>query len=314
MRARGPAPAVQVTPRLFAEMVAALRTGQSQQQIARNVGLSFGTVNRWLAPVVGILREQGEPSRPMPRNITKPVRLTAEQVAEIGERAKTANSLRQIAEAMNLGKEAVRLNATPFIEAMRAAGTLGQCTCGRERFHPRFCSRTATNPAGRWDTPEQREKRAAIVAAIMAGDTFAAIGQRWDITSEGAKGYLRWLTPDQRAKRRQLQAERGQACTFRPHADQLYTRIAAAVPRWLSEATRDDAISDIYLAVLEGHLSANDVGKEASRYASRAVDQWESKFAPRSLNEPAYYGAKHMLGDRIADPASLVPLEHRLAM
>lgn len=245
---------------------------------------------------------------------TKRPPTTPAQKAEIAERVKTAISLRQIATELDLDKETVRSIARPHIEAMREAGTLGHCTCGRARFHPRLCSRTVANPGGRWDTPEQREKRAAIVAAILAGETFTAISERWGLGYKSVMSYLRWLTPEQRMRRLQWQAERGQACTFRPHTDQLYTRIAAAVPRWLSEATRDDAISDIYLAVLEGHLSANDIGKEASRYASRAVNQWESKFAPRSLNEPAYHGAKHMLGDRIADPASLVPLEHRLAM
>ena len=97
MRGPGRKAAVQVTPRLFSEMVGALKAGKSQRQIAASAGLSVGTVQRWLAPVVEIMREHGEMSLAVARGAWHPARLTPEQIEEIGRRLQTATSVRQIA-------------------------------------------------------------------------------------------------------------------------------------------------------------------------------------------------------------------------
>lgn len=316
MRAPGPKAAVQVTPRLFSEMVGALKAGKSQRQIAASAGLSVGTVQRWLAPVVEIMREHGEMSLAVARGAWHPARLTPEQIEEIGQRLPTASSLREISRDMGLALHTVQRRAQPHIDAMREAGTLGNCECGQPRFHPRICSKNAnTEPPE--PTPEQIERRASIVAAIMRGDPFSQIGERVGITGRTAASYVRWLTPEQRERRKAMEQARYVRSVgteaLRPHRDPLYAAIAAAVPRWPSEATRDDAISDLYLAVLEGSVAANDVAAEARRYATKAVSQWESRFGPRSLDELAFEGGRETLGDMIADPDTLEPLEWRLS-
>lgn len=246
----------------------------------------------------------------------KLTRLTPEQVEEIGRRLQTATSVREIAREMGIPHQTVTWRAKPLIDAMRQAGTIGSCECGRERFHPRLCSRTANSepPA---PTPEQIERRAGIVAAILRGEPFSQIGERVGIDGRSAASYVRWLTPEQRERRKAMEQARYVRSVgteaLRPHRDPLYAAIAAAVPRWPSEATRDDAISDLYLAVLEGSVAVGDVAAEARRYATKAVSQWENRFGPRSLDELAFEGGRVTLGDMIADPDTLEPLEWRLS-
>lgn len=250
------------------------------------------------------------------RAAVKLTRLTPEQIEEIGQRLNTATSVRQIAREMGIPHQTVAWRAKPLIEAMREAGTLGDCECGRERFHPRLCRRTANREPPELP-PEQIERRTGIVAAIMRGESFSQIGERVGIDCRTAASYVRWLTPDQRERRKAMEQARYVRSVgteaVRPHRDPLYAAIAAAVPRWTSEATRDDAISDLYLAVLDGSVAVSEVAAEAGRYATKAVSQWESRFGPRSLDELAFEGGRETLGDMIADPDTLEPLEWRLS-
>jgi hypothetical protein len=48
---------------------------------------------------------------------------------------------------------------------------------------------------------------------------------------------------------------------------------------------RDDVISEMFLALLEGRLSRDQIGTEAKTYTGRAIGQWQSKWAPVSLDE-----------------------------
>lgn len=80
-------------------------------------------------------------------------------------------------------------------------------------------------------------------------------------------------------------------------------------PRWLSPATRDDAISDLYVAMLEGAVDTADITSEARRYASRAVAQFESRYGPRSLDEPIFEDSKTARIDRIECPSSFAAFD-----
>ena len=82
------------------------------------------------------------------------------------------------------------------------------------------------------------------------------------------------------------------------------------MPRWLSEAARDDAISDMYLAHLEGAVSLSDITAEAKIFANRTVAAFESKFGPRSLDEQLFEDGDATLGDMIDDPAALEAFDY----
>lgn len=153
-------------------------------------------------------------------------------------------------------------------------------------------------------------RRDAIVAAILRGDRFADIGKRFGILENGARGYLRHLSDDERARRKAMEAgrarvQRARSAPILPRSDDLYARIDAVTPHWLSPAARDDAISDAYVAILEGRLAEQDIASEASRFARAAVKQWESKFGPRSLDERLFDDSDKTFGETLVDPAAL---------
>lgn len=65
----------------------------------------------------------------------------------------------------------------------------------------------------------------------------------------------------------------------------LYKRIRKSLAHVGDAMLRDDAISEMYLAVIDGHLAQGQVEKEARRYGNAQFAQWSSKFGPQSLDE-----------------------------
>ncbi|HWW56387.1 MAG TPA: hypothetical protein VN047_05810 [Sphingopyxis sp.] len=159
-------------------------------------------------------------------------------------------------------------------------------------------------------------RRDAIVAAILRGDRFSDIGKRFGILENGARGYLRHLSDAQRAERKMIERARHPRRSdttprvpFRPIRDDAYAKMATAMPHWLSDASRDDALSDLYVAHLEGRLT-DDIAGEAKRYASRTVAAFESKFGPRSLDERLFDDSAMTFGETLVDPAALEAFDY----
>lgn len=65
----------------------------------------------------------------------------------------------------------------------------------------------------------------------------------------------------------------------------LYRRVSAAISPYLAPDVRDDAISDLIVAVLSGDIAEAEVEARARKFASRAVAQWASRFGALSLDE-----------------------------
>ncbi len=78
----------------------------------------------------------------------------------------------------------------------------------------------------------------------------------------------------------------------------------------MSEATRDDVISEIYLAVLEGTLDVDAVEANAKRFANAAVSTYESKFGPRSLDAAMFDDSDRSLIESIPDPSALAAFDY----
>lgn len=70
-----------------------------------------------------------------------------------------------------------------------------------------------------------------------------------------------------------------------PMVDPLYARIRDAVGRGVPRDLADDAISDIYVAVLEGRLDPANIKREAYRYVNRTFAANADRFGPISLDE-----------------------------
>lgn len=73
--------------------------------------------------------------------------------------------------------------------------------------------------------------------------------------------------------------------TLARDAASIMGELRHATRRMTDQTLRDDVISEMFLALMEGRLSRDQIGAEAKAYSGRAIGQWQSKWAPMSLDE-----------------------------
>ena len=115
------------------------------------------------------------------------------------------------------------------------------------------------------------------------------------------------ITGDDRLRKHghSLQGERNEA---RRDAGQILAELKAATRHVADNALRDDVVGDMFLAMMEGRLSRDRIKIEARRYSGRAIDQWQSRWAPASIDEDLT-GEGFRLVDLIACPSAAAWLE-----
>lgn len=108
-----------------------------------------------------------------------------------------------------------------------------------------------------------------------------------------------------RGHRMTLQRVQAQA---RRHVTAILTELKTAT-RHVTDATmRDDVMGDMYLAMMEGRLERQNIKTEARRYSGRAIEQWQSKWAPASIDEAMTEDGLRLI-DLIACPSAQAWLE-----
>lgn len=259
-------------------------------------------------------------------------KVTPELLALMVELLPTVGSLRDLCAITGLRLDTVRQAVAPFLAIMKLQGTHPQCGCGRDRFHPYGCkdSFAKANHADHVpgvplaDMPRVLATRRKVIELLVAGLRYVDINELMGFPHKTARHYMRFLTPEQIEERERAIELRGpispnrrggksktakaiklKSEPVRPFRDALYARIASAVPRNMSDATRDDIISEIYLAVSEGTLSEDDIEANARRFSNAAIGMWESKFGPRSIDVPMFEDGTATLADLLPDPAAL---------
>lgn len=80
----------------------------------------------------------------------------------------------------------------------------------------------------------------------------------------------------------------------------LERRIRKAIGDGLPTDVKQDAVSDLYLAVLDCQVGCEHIEKVAPSYRNRAFGLCGSRFGPRSLDEEL--GDDFTLGDLLEDP------------
>lgn len=239
-------------------------------------------------------------------------RVTDEQAQMVLDLLPVVSSFRQLALATGLNKTKVGYIAAPYLAIMRATGAIGYCECGRERFHPRVCSRTLSR-GGRVITPKLLAHRAEMVAAIMSGEQYLSIARRYGVDKATVRAYLRYLTPAQRERRKALERARIRESravpVVRPHRDALYRRVYAALPGWLDDTLRDDVASEMLVAIYEG-AEEREIIAQAERFARAARNAFASKFGAISLDQPLFDGSRETIGSSIVDPGALAAFDY----
>lgn len=86
--------------------------------------------------------------------------------------------------------------------------------------------------------------------------------------------------------------------------DTVLDRIKRAIGRALPRDVADDAVSDLYVAVLTGAVALDRIEAEARKFGNRVLNQFASKFGPRSLDEEIGDSDGFTLLDKLRDEGS----------
>lgn len=97
----------------------------------------------------------------------------------------------------------------------------------------------------------------------------------------------------------------------KPTMQSVVKRIRKAVGTSLAQDIAEDIVSDMTLAVLEGSLPLASIEAEARKYGNRVLDQFASKFGPRSLDLEIGDGNGFTLLDTLVDERSSSWLEEK---
>lgn len=101
---------------------------------------------------------------------------------------------------------------------------------------------------------------------------------------------------------------RGERSAARRDAAAILTELKAATRHVTDVTIRDDVMGDMFLAMMEGKLSRDQIKTEARRYSGRAIDQWQSKWAPASIDEALTEDGLRLI-DLIACPSAQIWLD-----
>lgn len=89
----------------------------------------------------------------------------------------------------------------------------------------------------------------------------------------------------------------------------VMARIRRAVGRALPADIADDAVGNLMLAIMDGTLSIDDIEASARKFGNRVLDQFASKYGPRSLDRELSDDEGFTLLDTLADDRSACWLE-----
>lgn len=94
----------------------------------------------------------------------------------------------------------------------------------------------------------------------------------------------------------------------RKNAAMILEELKVATRRITDSSIRDDVMGEMYLAMMEGRLERQNIKTEARRYTGRAIDQWQSRWAPASIDEALTEDGLRLI-DLIACPSAQAWLE-----
>lgn len=225
-------------------------------------------------------------------------------VADLELRLRAGQSVAAIARAYGKETSTMAYHARATLRALREEGVT--CGCGGLLQHVGSCDHN-----GRV-APEQIERRNQILGLLARGVPVEEIGRRLGRAPNVIDRYRRFLTPAQMEQRARGITERRRRNAIEApvsaHRDPLYAQVARAVPASLPRHLRDDIISDMIVAVLEGR-EADAVCADARRFIGRGFRQWASKFGPASLDEARFDDSAETLVASIPDPAALAAFD-----
>lgn len=213
----------------------------------------------------------------------------------------------QVAERYGIHPLTALKLAAPIRDALFAEGVT--CACGRPVGHRYWCSHKWDEygkPRGRRPYAEPTESQA--VKALVEGDSVADIASRLGVAASGLYRLRKYLPQEQRDQRAKA-IRRRLSLGGEAQGVEIMAVVRAAVPATISGPVRDDIEAELYLAVMEGRIEVAQVRNVARSFVNRGFAEWESKYGPKSLDQPLAEGGSMALRDLIEDQTTTEQLD-----
>lgn len=290
------------------------RARQSIRGISRATGITFSVVQR----AVKQFRERAtyEPSpcacgRPAWHKgscwATKNGVVGKRHIAMIERGIRAGQTSHQIADRLGVAVTTVLKHLMPIRDQLFAEGIT--CACGRPVNHNYWCSArwdAFEMPRGRRPLPEPMETLA--IQALRRGDSIHEIAKAVGVGRDSILRLRQTFTVEERDQRaRAMRARAKQNRELQP--ERLLASIKSAVSNRIDAALRDDVISEIYLAVIEGRIEPEQVRAVVRSFVSKGMAEWQPLHGPRSLNQSAFEDGGATVGDLVGDSTAIEQMD-----
>lgn len=307
-------PFTKLPPAKVAEVKRRYRDREGIRSISRSTGVTLSTVQRLVSHWRAKSKYGLAPclcGRPLRHGgicwATKSGVVGKRQLTRIEQGILAGRTSHAMAEQLNLSVMTVLKHSVPIRDRLFAEGFT--CACGRALNHNFWCSarwEAYDMPRGRRPFPEPQETEA--VEALLRGDLVADIAKAIRFSPDSVWRLRRSLSEEQRCER--ARAMRGRlACGRGIKGEALMAKIKAAVSSRIDPALRDDVISEIYLAVIEGRVEPEQIGAVVRSFVSRGMAQWQPLHGPRSLDQKAFEDGGATIGDLVGDSTAIEQLD-----
>lgn len=175
------------------------------------------------------------------------------------------------------------------------------CGCGRPVGHRYWCSSkwdAYEMPRGHSEMPEPQ--RSQVTQALLRGASVADIASSTKTSAHSIYLLLRSLSDEDRADRTRAIGRRI-ARSGKKQGEAIMAQIQAAVPKRIDAMVRDDIVGEIFLAVMEGRIEAEQIAAAVRSFISKGLRDWQSAYGPRSLDQKLFGDSDRTVGDLIED-------------
>ncbi|MEH3046143.1 hypothetical protein [Sphingomonas adhaesiva] len=234
--------------------------------------------------------------------------LSRQDVRRIERLVRGRMSCNEISRRTGFSPQTVSRYATPVWEDLFANGVA--CGCGRRLGHVSLCIETyETGERRRGAAPMEPSLYRAVHRMLLDGVNVVHIRAGLDISEHAILRVLSDFTPEQKSRRLSDLRRRKRPSEGAQSGRDLVAKVNALVPRGIDRSVREEVISELCLAVMQGDLTLESIKDHCDAYVGRAFSQWASAFGPRSLNEKVGEDGDRELLDLLHDTTASLSID-----
>jgi DNA-binding CsgD family transcriptional regulator len=234
--------------------------------------------------------------------------LSRQDVRRIERMVRGRMSCNEISRRTGFNPRTVSRYVTPVWEEMFAGGIT--CGCSRRLGHVSLCVETyEAGERRRGSAPIEPSLYRAVHRMLLDGVNVVHIRAGLDISEHAILRVLADFTPEQKSKRLSDLRRRKRPSESAQSGRDLIAKVDAMVPKGIDRSVREEVVSELCLAVMQGDLTLESIKDHCDRFIGRAFSQWASAFGPRSLNETVGEDGSAELVDLLHDTTAELSID-----